>query len=337
MNEQSNPKFLVVAGASAGGLNAVTELCAQLDSRLDIAVCVVLHVSHISMVEILTQRIQKSTPFTCKIAQDGETLQRHHIYMPPADKHLLIKDNKLVLGPGPAENRWRPSIDILFRSAAVAYSGHTIGIILTGLLQDGIAGMLAIKKSGGVCVVQDPKEAEYPDMPQAIIDNMDVDYCVSLTQMGQLLQEKTARAPTAGANRVPEEVKVEAALSERVATSMNMVALLGDKSVFTCPDCGGGLWEIKEGRQPRYRCHVGHAFTQKELQLRQTETLENTLWIAMRMMEERRQLLEKMADEEQSKGRERSACNKESRALELTMHIDRLKQILFDTNRDENI
>lgn len=326
-----SPTFLIVAGASAGGLNALIELCAQLDKRIDAAVCVVLHVSHLSMTEILLQRIQKSTDFICRIAQDGEVLQPHHIYMPPADKHLLVKNNRLMLGQGPAENRWRPSIDVLFRSAAVAYNGRTIGIILTGLLQDGATGMLAIKKSGGTCIVQDPAEAEYPDMPQAVLDNMEVDHCTSVARMGDLLREKTVYAQEMNTGAIPQEIKMEAAMAERISTSVELVAQLGDKSIFTCPDCGGGLWEITEARQPRYRCHIGHAFTERELQLRQTETLEATLWTALRMMEERRQLLRKMSDEEKSKGRERSACRKEERALELKGHIDRLKELLFDS------
>lgn len=332
MSEQiERPRFLIVVGASAGGLSAVIELCAQLDPEMDAAVCVVLHVSHISMSDILAKQIQKSSPFICRIAKDDEPIVRGHIYMAAADKHLLVKKRNLLLGQGPPENRWRPSIDALFRSAAVAYDGHVIGIILTGLLQDGTAGMLAIKKSGGICVVQDPKEAEYPDMPQAVLDNVEVDYCLSLSQMGFLLKEKTADPQETLNTHVPKEVQIEAAIAERVAIGMDLVAPLGKKSLFTCPDCGGGLWEIDDGKLPRYRCHIGHAFTEKELQLRQNETLESTLWVALRMMEERRQLLQKMADEERSKGRERSACNKEERVDDLKVHIERLKQILFET------
>lgn len=281
MTEQDGrPQFLIVVGASAGGLNALIELCAQLDKQMDAAVCVVLHISHISMADILAQRIQRSSSFRCKIAEDGELLQRHHIYMAEANRHLLVKKNRLLLGQGPAENRWRPSIDTLFRSAAVAYAGHTIGLILTGLLRDGTTGMLAIKKSGGLCIVQDPKEAEYPDMPQAVLDNVDVDYCVSLSQMGLLLKEKTSLVHEIAHGDVPQDIRIEAAIAERVAIGVG---------------------------------------------------IEATLWVALRMMEERRQLLVKMADEENNKGRKTSACNNEERALDLKVHIDRLKQILFDT------
>jgi two-component system chemotaxis response regulator CheB len=335
MAEETNrPQYLIVVGASAGGLNAVIELCAQLDLTVDAAVCVALHVSHISMTDILAQRIQRNSPFKCKVAEDGESLERHHIYMAAADKHLLVKKSQLVLGQGPAENRWRPSIDALFRSAAVAYNSRTVGVILTGLLQDGTSGMQAIKKSGGICIVQDPKDAEYPDMPQAVLDNVEVDYCIPLSQMGFLLKEKTAYAHHAAPADVPDDIRIEAAIAERVAIGVDLMGPLGEKSIFTCPDCGGSLWEIDEGKLPRYRCHIGHAFTEKELQLRQNETLESTLWVALRMMEERRQLLLKMAGEEKSKGWERSACNKAKRALELKVHIDRLKQLLFDTQKE---
>lgn len=334
MSKQTErPQYLIVIGASAGGLNAVVELCAQLDKKMDAAVCVVLHISHISMADILAERIQRSSSFECKVATDGEPIERGRVYMAAPDRHLLVKRNRVLLGQGPSENRWRPSIDTLFRSAAAAYDGHAIGVILTGLLQDGSTGMQAIKKSGGICIVQDPAEAEYPDMPQAVLDSTEVDYCVPLSEMGFILKEKTIQAPEKPANTIPQEVKLEAAISERVAIGMDLVNKLGKKSLFTCPDCGGGLWEIEGDKIPRYRCHIGHAFTEKELQLRQHETLENTLWVALRMMEERRQLLQKMAIEEQSRGWQRAASNKAERADELTVHIERLKQILFDTQQ----
>ncbi|HEY0610305.1 MAG TPA: chemotaxis protein CheB [Chitinophaga sp.] len=335
MSEQTDhPRYLVVVGASAGGLNAVIELCSQLDTRMDAAICVVLHISHISMADILAERIQKTSAFTCSVAKDGEPILRHHVYMAAPDRHLLVKNYRLHLGKGPSENRWRPSIDALFRSAGVAYGVHTIGIVLTGLLQDGATGMQAIKKSGGLCIVQDPKKAEYPDMPQAVLDTTEVDYCVPLSQMGYVLRETTTNNHEKKPVKIPEDVRIEAAISERVATGINIVADLGQKSIFTCPDCGGGLWEIAGGKIPRYRCHIGHAFTEKELQLRQHETLESTLWIALRMMEERRQLLQKMADEEKSRGRRQSGTGKAERADELSMHISRLKQLLFDTQQD---
>ncbi|HEU4633621.1 MAG TPA: chemotaxis protein CheB [Flavisolibacter sp.] len=333
--EVNEPRLVVVVGASAGGLNSVIELAAQLTNEMDLSLFVVLHLSKMSMEEVLIQRIQRSTVFTCKIAENKEAVRTRHLYLALADKHLVLKHGELILGEGPAENRWRPSIDVLFRSAAVAYDGRTIGIILTGLLQDGTSGMIAIKRSGGTCIVQDPQEAEYPDMPQSVLLNMDVDYCISLSQMGAILLEKSQNGVHEH-HRIPEDVKAEAQIAERVAVGIDNIKDLGNRSYYSCPDCGGGLWEMVNDNIVRYRCFTGHVFTENELLLRQSETLENTLWVALRMIEERKQLLHKMALEEERKGWMLSAEGKKERAAELQEHISRLKDILFEAkNKNE--
>src|SRR4028118_1382134 len=137
---------------------------------------------------------------------------------------MVVKKGKIILGDGPPENRWRPSIDILFRSAGAAYDSRTFGIILSGMLQDGTSGMSAIKRCGGTCIVQDPKQCEYPDMPQSVLDNVEVDYCVPLEQMGAILYEKTRN----GVNHhiIPEDVRMEAEIAEKAAVGIERVAPL---------------------------------------------------------------------------------------------------------------
>lgn len=334
MDEAREPKYVVVVGASAGGLNSVIELAAQLTEEMDLSLFVVLHLFKTSMEEILIQRIQRSTVFTCKLAENGEVIRTRHLYFATADRHLLLKRGEIVLGDGPPENRWRPSIDVLFRSAAVAYDGRTIGIILSGLLQDGTSGMIAIKRSGGTCIVQDPQEAEYPDMPTSVLLNIEVDYCTSLSQMGPILLEKS-RNGVYEQQKIPDDVKAEALIAERVAVGIDNIKDLGVHSYYTCPDCGGGLWEMVGDEVVRYRCYTGHVFTENELLIRQTQSLENTLWVALRMIEERKQLLQKMAAEEDRKGWARGANGKKERAAELQQHISRLKEILFETKKEK--
>jgi two-component system, chemotaxis family, protein-glutamate methylesterase/glutaminase len=333
VSEVRKPKFIVVVGASAGGLNSILELAAQLTGEVDAAVFAVLHLTQLSSGDLLIQRLQRSCSFTCKFAEDGEDIRPGYFYMAVPNMHLLLKEDKIVLGKGPPENRWRPSIDVLFRSAAANYNSKVIGIVLTGLMQDGTAGMLAVKKSGGTCIVQDPDEAEYPDMPLSVLKNMKVDYCVSLHQMGTILIEKTRNGVPAE-HKVPNDVKIEAQIAERVVVDIDPLKELGEKSLFTCPDCGGGLWELKEGDSIRYRCHTGHAYTEDEYAEKNKQALENTLWVALRMMEERKQLMDKMAEEENSKGWKHSAKSKEERAAEMAVHIERLKQILFDAENN---
>jgi two-component system, chemotaxis family, protein-glutamate methylesterase/glutaminase len=326
----TEPKYIVTVGASAGGAHSIIELLAQLKEEMDIAVFIVMHLGHIKDHNSVLQRFSNNTVYNCKMAEDGEEIRSRHVYIAVPNKHLLLKSNKIVLGSGPEENRWRPSIDILFRSAAASYNSRVIGIVLSGLMQDGTSGMIAIKKCGGTCIVQDPQQAEYSDMPMSVLNNMDVDYCLHLEDMGTVLTEKTKNG-TPLPYEVPKEIRVEAELAERMAIGIDPLKQLGEKSLFSCPDCSGGLWEIKDDGISRYRCHTGHVYNQEELEEVQKVALENTFWVALRMMEERRQLLEKMAGEENSKGWIKSAAQKTERAAELQLHIERLKQILVDT------
>ncbi|RYD86885.1 MAG: chemotaxis protein CheB, partial [Sphingobacteriales bacterium] len=169
MADTSPPRFIVVVGASAGGLHSLVELAAQLKEDLPVAVLAVLHLSKVTFSDVLATRLQQVSSFVCKIAEDGEPIRAGHFYLAPPDVHLLVNaESRVLLGHGAAENRWRPSIDILFRAAAAAYNSRVIGIILSGMLQDGTAGMDAIRRSGGTLIVQDPAEAEFPDMPLSV-------------------------------------------------------------------------------------------------------------------------------------------------------------------------
>jgi two-component system, chemotaxis family, protein-glutamate methylesterase/glutaminase len=329
MAEQgSDPKFIVVIGASAGGFHSLVELMAELDGQLDIAVLAVLHVTKMSKPSAVLERLQPVTSFRCKFAEDNETIARGHFYLAPPDVHLLVKDGKTLLGRGPTENRWRPSIDMLFRSAAANYNSRSIGIILSGLLQDGTSGMDAIQRSGGTLIVQDPNEAEYPDMPSSVLQNLKADYVVSLAQMGAILKEKTSNGMPPR-HEVPHVIAMEARIAEKVATAIENLWEIGEKSDFTCPKCGGGLYELKEGPLVHLKCHVGHSFTEGELLFELDHSLESTLWVALRMMEERRLLLKKLITEETDRGWLRSASLKQEREEEMQRHIDRLKEVLF--------
>ncbi|RYY90811.1 MAG: chemotaxis protein CheB [Chitinophagaceae bacterium] len=327
--QTQSPRFVVVVGASAGGLQSVVELVAQLKEEMKVAVFIVLHVPKLSLSHVLTARLQALTDYRCKLAEDGEPIRAGHVYLAPPDVHLLVSnDEKVRLGHGPAENRWRPSIDILFRAAAAAYNSRAIGIVLSGLMQDGTAGMESIKRSGGTLIVQEPTEAEYPDMPLSVLQNMEVDYQVPIAKMGAILTEKTSNGLPPQCE-VPTDIALEARISERVAIDIETLQELGPKADFACPDCGGGLYHTNRGGVEHYRCHVGHSFTEGDLLFSMTKSLEGTLWMALRMMEERRLLLKKMAFEEEGKGLAKSAAHKREREGEMRQHIERLREILY--------
>ena len=327
-NINNQPAFAVVIGASAGGLNALTELVGQLNNDMDIAVFIVLHLSNTAIGDYLVQRLQSYTSLTCKKAVNDEEIQKGFIYIAQPNRHLLVKKDSIVIGQGAFENRWRPSIDVLFRSAAVAFNTRAIGIILTGFLDDGTAGMLAIKRCGGVCIAQDPNEAEYPDMPLSVLNNMEVHFVISLAEIGDVIAEIISN-PVQQEFHVPDDIKAESEIAEKVAIGIDNVKELGEQSVYSCPDCGGGLWEITDEKLRRYRCFTGHSYTESDLLVKQAENMEATLWVALRMMEERRNLLKRVEEDAIRKGFIRISKDHRQKREDLQRHIDKLKEALF--------
>lgn len=329
------PKFIVVIGTSAGGVAALGELVSQLDKHMDAAFFIVMHLSNSTLSDFLVQRLQPATDLPCSVAEDAAFIERGHVYIAPPNEHVVVIHGQIVVGHGPKENSWRPSIDVLFRSAAAAYNSCVVGIILTGFLNDGSAGMLAIKRSGGVCIVQDPNEAEVPDMPLSVLNNMEVDYSVGLARMGEILTAVMKQLPTPV--KPPSEVLAEADIAARMAVGMERVTSLGEHSLYNCPDCGGGLWKIEGEHVARYRCYTGHTYNETELLTKQGENVESTLWVAVRMMEERSNLYNKIAREHTKKGLSRISASYEQNAAELKNHIDILRKVLIDIHNNRSM
>jgi two-component system, chemotaxis family, protein-glutamate methylesterase/glutaminase len=329
-----SPKYIVVIGASAGGLDALAEMVRHLQKGLDVAYCIVLHLSRKGIGDYVVHRLMQATSMPCSLAINSSSIKKDHIYIARPNQHLLVKDSKFILGGGPEENRFRPSIDVLFRSAAAYYSSNSIGIILSGMLDDGTSGMWAIKRSGGTCIVQDPNEAEYPDMPLSVINNMQIDHVTALEDMGgviaQILKNKKGRKKP-----VPKDVLIESNIAERTAVTIEDVEKIGKISVFACPDCGGNLWSVKHDLLNRYRCHIGHAYTERDLVVKQAETASTTLWVALRMMEERKHLLKKLEVDYSKKGHKTLATINIEKHDEMQRHIDKLKDILFDLQNQD--
>jgi len=323
------PSFIIVVGASAGGLDVLCKLAATLPGDLDAAIFVVLHLSSQSNNNFLTNRLQKCTSLHCKLAQDGLPIKKGHIYIAPVDHHLIVKQNNMYTTKGPAENRWRPSIDVLFRSAAVYFNEKAIGIVLTGLLDDGTLGMQAIQQCGGTCIVQDPLEAAFPDMPQSVLNNTMVDFMLPVAAMNEAIQYTISNKIITWI-KVPEYLKAETAMVEKTVTSIGDISKVGKQTVYSCPDCGGGLWEINEGQEAHFRCHIGHAYSENELLKKQFESLNGTLWVALRMMEERMNLLKKISHDEKMKNLHSLASMHTERAKDLEVHINNLKELLFN-------
>jgi two-component system chemotaxis response regulator CheB len=326
---------VVVVGTSAGGLNALIKLTSQLQPDFPAPVLVVQHISADATGDVLLDNLKNNCRLTCLHAVDKADLLPGHLYLAPSDHHLMVsKGAKIMITKGAHENRSRPAVDPLFRSAAVAFTNGVIGILLTGYLDDGTAGLKAIQQCGGVCIIQEPGDAQYPDMPQNALNQLKPDYCLPIAEMGgvlyQLVSRKLGRQKT-----VPKDISIEARIAERVLSDLPAVNALGEQVPFNCPGCGGVLWKVDSGLSTRFRCHTGHAYTAEVLLAEQTGKIEETMWVALRMFEERKNLLTTMSKELTGSASRIAA----ERVTQSEIHIARIKNILIasetTTNKDQ--
>lgn len=316
---------IIVIGASAGGLEALDKLIGALPTDLPAAIFIVQHMAPENTAEALLHRLRRHKAFHCEQASDGEVFEARNIYIAPPNFHLLVKTKTLLVTKGARENRYRPAIDPLFRSAAVTHGSRVIGVVLTGMLDDGTAGLIAIKRCGGVTVVQDPQDAAYSDMPKNALNNLKVDHCVPVAAMGALLG-KLAREAPGKRKPIPQDIRTEAEIAERVLSDIAQVNTLGSQVPYNCPNCGGVLWEMGHHDLQRFRCHTGHSFTETALLTAQSEKIEESLWVSLRMLEERRNLLSNMAEKEV---RTRSKQSYADGVREIAVHIERIRAMLL--------
>lgn len=318
---------LVVVGTSAGGVEALQRLAADLPADFPAAVCVVQHV-HAEGPGLLAPILDRAGPLPAAFPEDGDALQAGRIIVAPPDHHLLVKEGYVRVTRGPRENRCRPAIDPLLRSAAVAYGPRVVGVVLTGLLDDGASGLLAVQRCGGVTVVQDPDDAAYPDMPRSALQHVEADHVAPLRDLGGLLARLT-QEPAVEAHDPPRDIRLEAEIAERAMSDIEKQNEIGHPVPLSCPDCGGPLWEIDADEVRRYRCHVGHAYTGRSLLADQDEAAEEALWVALRTMEERARMLDSLSADERARGRERSARSYAQKADLSRTHADRIRSLLL--------
>jgi two-component system chemotaxis response regulator CheB len=285
---------IIVIGASVGGVQALSYLVRNLPKDLQAAVFVTVHVwqggtSHLP--EILAH----AGNLPAHHARDGEQIEHGTIYVAPQDFHLLVREGVLELSRGPRENRHRPAIDPMFRSAARAYGARVAGVILTGALNDGTAGLMAIRAAGGVAIVQDPADAFEAAMPRSAQNIAGADYIVPLRDMAALLLDLVRGSTANERNNMaePRETVEEKIREDMEAQAAN--ARRGHLSTFTCPECGGPLWQMSEQALVQFHCHVGHRYYGEELMAEQSEALEAALWSAVRIFREQAVLARQLA------------------------------------------
>jgi two-component system, chemotaxis family, protein-glutamate methylesterase/glutaminase len=310
---------VVVVGASAGGVEALSALARALPADFAAPVLIVLHVPPTGM-SVLPDILSRAGPLPAVHAADGAELEVGHIYVAPPNCHLLLTGDRLELTRGPRENGHRPAIDTLFRSAAASYGGRVAGVVLSGTLDDGTAGLYAIKESGGATLVQDPREATYTSMPVSAIAYVDPDYVLPTAELAAVLVRLTA-----GANGKPTE---EDPMLDPAPDPSAEQAQRGDLAPFSCPDCGGALWEANEGELATYRCRVGHGFSENSLAARHAETVEQALWTAYRALEEKAALSGRVARRLADRGRKDSAARFERQAAGSARHAAQIRVVL---------
>ena len=335
--ERTTGHDIVVVGASTGGLDALAALVGGLPADLPAAVFVVQHVAA-SSPGVLGEVLDKRGPLPARLARDGEPVEPGRVYVAPPDRHLLVTPGAVRLSDGLRENRTRPAVDPLFRSAAVAYRSRVVGVVLTGALDDGAAGLRAVERCGGVAVVQDPADALCPDMPRHALGAVPAARRAPAAELGPLLG-RLVREPAPAPPPVPGDLAAEDRLTRRGLTpqpdsdmdEMDTLDGIGDRVPLSCPDCGGALWHLHDPEPPRYRCHVGHAYTARSLMAGQVEATEQALVVALRTLEERARMLRRMAGDDRQRGRAGLGDDYGARADEIEGHADHLRRVLTAT------
>jgi two-component system, chemotaxis family, protein-glutamate methylesterase/glutaminase len=319
---------LIVVGASAGGVEALRSLVAGLPADLGAAVAVVLHLPA-GGTSALPQILRRFGNLPTTSASSGMPIQAGMIHVAPPDHHLLVIDDQFALSHGPTENGHRPAINALFRSAAVSRNRRTIGVLLSGVLDDGVAGLVSIKSQGGLALVQDPADALYPGMPQNAIRHLTPDHVLPVSEMGPLLAKLTRQESVA--DRAPPaelllELENEIAQNRRTAVDYQANGV-GAPSGFSCPDCQGVLSELGPD-EGRYRCRVGHAWSADALLHAQGDVFERALWTALRSLDEKASMASRMSRDAEQRGNHRLAERYSRTADEANQAADVLRERL---------
>jgi two-component system chemotaxis response regulator CheB len=311
---ETKPRHLVVIGASAGGVEALCTVVAGLPADLPATVGVVLHIAARGP-SVLATILGRAGALPCRPAVDGAPLREGEILVAPPGHHLAIADGRVSVSTGPRENGLRPSVDVLFRTAAETFGPAVIGVVLSGTRDDGTAGLSAIKAHGGSTIVQDPEDAMYPGMPASALAHVRVNAVVPADRVAETIVRMVTGEFTDG----PVEDE-----------TLGHDVLPGEEVVTICPECGGVLSERREAGLTQWRCQVGHRYSPASLADAQAHTVESALWAAVRALEDRRVLLERMATQQEARGQQRSAEIFRQRAAQAGRQAQRVHEALHD-------
>lgn len=325
---------IIVIGASSGGLQALRELVGGLPADLPAALFVAVHTSttRSHLADILAQDSRLSV----EPARNGAPIHLGRVYVAPGDHHLLVEPGRMRVVRGPKQNGFRPAIDPLFRTAARSYGPRVIGVVLSGALDDGTLGLDCIKRAGGKAIAQDPGDALVDSMPLSAIRNVAVDHVSRAADMGLLLS-RLVREPLPNGGRPMAQSPTEKDQAEMQPDALQTGKLIGSPSPYTCPECGGTLWESEAGRLSTFNCHTGHGFTAESLVAAQNEALEDALWSALRALEEHAALQRRMAEHARQGGLDALRERYEARVQAAEERAALIRQVLLREEGNERI
>lgn len=288
------PRDIVVIGASAGGSAPLFQIASTLPQDFPAAVLITRHVG--AQESVLPELLNLKSAMQAAHALHGEAIRPGRIYVAPPDRHMIVDRDRLLLSAGPKENYARPAINPMFRSAAFAYGSRVIGVILSGTLDDGTAGMKAVKERGGVTIVQDPDDAQYPSMPSSTLAAIKVDFRLRKTEIAERLIQLTREQASIAEMALPNEgLAAEVEMDRSEGASIELMNRVGNRAPVSCPECGGALWKIHDEVLNRYRCHTGHGYSAATLMMEIDENLERALFAAVRLFHEREELARSLA------------------------------------------
>jgi two-component system, chemotaxis family, protein-glutamate methylesterase/glutaminase len=327
VSSSTEKRDTVVVGASAGGIEALRGLLPALDSS-EASVFVVVHLAANGPSLLDRVLAPRAAGFAVAFARDGETVEPRRIYLAPPDRHLLLEDGRVKLWRGPMENHSRPAIDPLFRSAAIARRGRVIAAVLSGFLDDGSAGLLAVKRCGGKAFVQALDEAAEPEMPTRAAENLgrELDGALPVAELGARIAQLLGTPAPEGS--VPDDIQLEMRMQLGEVNGITELGSHFPPVPVSCPECGGPLWGITDGRVQRYRCHTGHAFGLDSLLSSQSTQIEQALWAAIKGLEQRSQMLTNLSREVHV-GARASFYKEESQRL--LHHAHTLREVLLNS------
>ncbi len=328
--KNSHRHDIFVVGASVGGIQAVSTLVSGLPQDFPGAVFIVVHTAAGSP-GMLASILSRKAKVPVEVPADGDKIIRGHVYVAPPGRHMVLNDSRIRLTLGPTENRYRPAIDPLFRSAARFYDSRVVGVVLTGYLDDGTAGLISVKKAGGLAIVQDPEEAEAPSMPLSALAHVDVDRKTTLAELPALIDSLARQGAWAGNEVVADKGNKGNSDMERKRQRNNGEVderLNGEPSAYVCPACQGTLWEVDQEGLLTFRCRVGHAYSAESMLEDQTDEVERALWASLRSLEENADLSTRLARKAKQSNLPISAKSYLERAEVAKQNADVLRQML---------